>query len=67
MSFEEILVMVNDKQMELNKITRERLDFLDKLILSVVEVTEDHEKVIQEQAKQIEKLTEQMNKLLEKA
>lgn len=67
MSFEKIQVMVNDKQMELNEITRERLDFLDKLILSVVEVTEDHEKVIQEQAKQIEKLTEQMNKLLEKA
>lgn len=50
-----------------NKLTFERLNFLDSMMETLLEAIEDHEKVIQEQAKQIEKLTEQMNKLLEKA
>lgn len=50
-----------------NKLTFERLNFLDSMMETLLEAIEDHEKVIKEQAKQIEGLTEQMNKLLEKA
>lgn len=54
-------------QNKLNENVMERLNFLDKLVNDLYEVMESHEKVLHEQAKQIEELTRQMNELLEKA
>lgn len=54
-------------QNRVNQVTFERLKFLDKMVNTLLEAIEDHEKIIQEQANQIEKLQNQMNELLKKA